>query len=55
MAIRLEKVFGSGAETWLRPQLVYHLAQARARESEIVTTVHPPALKRDAEKRPSLP
>ena len=42
MAIRFEKVFGSSAETWLRLQLAYDLAQARAREPEIVATVHPP-------------
>src|ERR1700734_2912815 len=46
MAIRFEKVFGSSAETWLRLQLAYDLAQARERESEIVATVHPPAPKR---------
>ncbi|WHZ29706.1 MAG: Antitoxin HigA [Nitrospira sp.] len=28
MAIRLEKAFGSGAETWLRMQAAYDLAQA---------------------------
>ena len=35
MAIRLDKAFGGGAETWLRLQMAYDLAQARQRESEI--------------------
>ena len=42
VAIRFEKVFGSSAETWLRLQLAYDLAQARAPEPEIVATIHPP-------------
>ena len=42
MAIRFEKVFGSSAETWLRLQLAFDLAEARARETEILATVHPP-------------
>ena len=29
MAIRLDKVFGGGAETWLRLQAAYDLAQAK--------------------------
>lgn len=29
MAIRLDKAFGGGAETWLRLQAAYDLAQAR--------------------------
>ena len=29
MAIRLDKAFGGGAETWLRLQMAYDLAQAR--------------------------
>jgi addiction module HigA family antidote len=29
MAIRLEQVFGSTADTWLRMQVAYDLAQAR--------------------------
>ncbi len=41
MAIRFEKIFGSTADTWLRMQLVYDLAQARMRETEIVSTVRP--------------
>ncbi len=35
MAIRLDKAFGGGAETWLRLQAAYELAQARRRETEI--------------------
>jgi addiction module HigA family antidote len=35
MAIRLDKAFGGGAETWLRLQMGYDLAQARRHESEI--------------------
>jgi addiction module HigA family antidote len=35
MAIRLSKAFGSTAETWLRMQLAFDLAQARKAESKI--------------------
>ena len=35
MAIRLDKAFGGGAETWLRIQAAYDLARARRREDEI--------------------
>ena len=35
MAIRLSKAFGSTAETWLRMQLAYDLAQAQKDESKI--------------------
>jgi len=35
MAIRLDKAFGGGAETWLRLQLSYDLAQARQHERQI--------------------
>jgi addiction module HigA family antidote len=35
MAIRLDKAFGGGAETWLRLQMAYDLAQARQREADI--------------------
>jgi addiction module HigA family antidote len=31
MAIRLEKAFGGGAQTWLRMQAAYDLAQAEKR------------------------
>jgi antitoxin HigA-1 len=36
MAIRFEKAFGSTADTWLRIQMNYDLAQMRKRSSEIV-------------------
>lgn len=35
MAIRLEKAFGSTAETWLKMQLAYNLAQAQKRAGTI--------------------
>lgn len=35
MAIRLSKAFGSTAETWVRMQASYDLAQARKDESKI--------------------
>ena len=35
MAIRLEKAFGGGAETWLRMQAAYDLAQAEKRMGKI--------------------
>lgn len=35
MAIRLEKVFGSTADTWLRMQLQYDLWEARQRSDAI--------------------
>jgi addiction module HigA family antidote len=35
MAIRLAKAFGSTAETWLRMQVAYDLAQVRKEESKI--------------------
>jgi antitoxin HigA-1 len=35
MAIRLDKAFGGGAETWLRLQMAYDLAQARQHEGKI--------------------
>lgn len=35
MAIRLEKAFGGTAETWLRMQANYDLAQARKHEARI--------------------
>src|SRR6476661_2730040 len=35
MAIRLDKAFGGGAETWLRLQMAYDLAQARRHEADI--------------------
>lgn len=36
MAIRLDKGFGGGAETWLRLQMAFDLAQARKTEKQIV-------------------
>jgi addiction module HigA family antidote len=35
MAIRLEKAFGAGAETWLRTQAAYDLAQAEKHAGKI--------------------
>ncbi|MBI3603802.1 MAG: HigA family addiction module antidote protein, partial [Nitrospirae bacterium] len=35
MAIRLEKAFGGGAETWLRLQAAYDLAQAEKKSRTI--------------------
>ena len=35
MAIRLDKAFGGGAETWLRMQADYDLAQAMAHVNDI--------------------
>ncbi|MFU8822493.1 MAG: HigA family addiction module antitoxin [Gammaproteobacteria bacterium] len=35
MAIRLDKAFGGGADTWLRLQATYDLAQAMRRAGEI--------------------
>jgi addiction module HigA family antidote len=35
MAIRLDKAFGGGAETWLRLQAAYDLAQAMQRAGSI--------------------
>jgi plasmid maintenance system antidote protein VapI len=35
VAIRLDKAFGGDAETWLRLQMAYDLAQARQHEVDI--------------------
>ena len=35
MAIRLDKAFGGGAETWLRMQAAYDLAQAEKKTGKI--------------------
>ncbi len=35
MALRLEKAFGGSADTWLRMQINYDLAQVRGREKDI--------------------
>ena len=42
MAIRLEKAFGSTAETWLKMQTAYNLAQARQHEEKIKVTRYVP-------------
>ncbi|MDQ2710801.1 MAG: HigA family addiction module antitoxin [Acidobacteriota bacterium] len=44
MAIRLEKVFGSTATTWLQMQVNYDLAKARRREDEIKVEQNAPEL-----------
>ncbi|MFK7865903.1 MAG: HigA family addiction module antitoxin [Alphaproteobacteria bacterium] len=36
MAIRLDKLFGGGAETWYKMQTAYDLAQAAASEKDII-------------------
>ena len=36
MAVRFEKAFGGTADTWLRMQMNYDLAQIRKRASDIV-------------------
>ncbi len=42
MAVRLEKGLGSTADTWLRMQTAYDLAQVRLRRAEIkVKKLHP--------------
>ncbi len=38
MAIRFEKAFGGTADTWLRMQVNYDLAQTRKRAADIVVT-----------------
>ncbi len=38
MAIRFEKAFGSTADTWLRMQMNYDLAQTRRRADQIAVT-----------------
>lgn len=47
MAMRLKKAFGGGAETWLRLQAAYDLAQAEKQDGKIkvrrVTNVLAPA------------
>ena len=50
MAIRLAKAFGGGAETWLRLQMTYDLAQAREHEDDI--NVKPVARRKLHEPRP---
>ena len=44
MAIRLDKAFGGGADTWLRLQAAYDLAKAMKHSDEIkVARLSPPA------------
>ena len=43
MAIRLDKAFGGGAETWVRLQAAYDLAQAMKRVDEIKVERFSPA------------
>jgi plasmid maintenance system antidote protein VapI len=50
MALRLDKAFGGGAETWLRLQVAYDLAQARQHECAI--KVKPVARRKLYEPRP---
>ena len=42
MAIRLDKAFGGGAETWVRLQAAYDLAQAMKRADQIKVRRLPP-------------
>jgi len=42
MALRLEKAFGSTADTWLNMQTAYNLAQARQHEDKIQVTRYVP-------------
>jgi addiction module HigA family antidote len=57
MAIRLDKAFSSGAETWLRLQVADDLAQARRHEADINVEpvargrLHEPPLSRFAAPR----
>jgi plasmid maintenance system antidote protein VapI len=41
MAIRLDKAFGGGAETWLRLQAAYDLAQAEKYADKIKSGASP--------------
>jgi addiction module HigA family antidote len=43
MAIRLEKMGWSTADTWLRMQTAYDLAQARKKQSQIKVRRHQPS------------
>ena len=52
MALRLDLVFGGGAETWLQRQTAYDLATARRRASELV--VHALTEKPPRAKQPEL-
>jgi len=48
MAIRLDKAFGGGAETWLRMQAAYDLAQAQKNAGKI-------KVRRVPERREQIP
>ena len=48
MAIRLDKAFGGGAETWLRMQAAYDLAQAEKKAGKL-------KIRRVAERAEKLP
>jgi addiction module HigA family antidote len=50
MAIRLDKAFGGGAESWLQLQTAYDLAQARQHEADI--NVKPVSQRKLHEPRP---
>jgi addiction module HigA family antidote len=50
MAIRLDRAFSGGAETWLRLQMAYDLTQARQHEGDI--RVKPVSRRKLAEPRP---
>ena len=42
MAVRLAKAFGSTTETWIRLQAAYDVAQAQAREDDIMVERYEP-------------
>jgi addiction module HigA family antidote len=41
MALRLEQAFGGSADTWMRMQINYDLAQARAKSALTITRFAP--------------
>ncbi len=43
MALRLDMAFGGGADTWLRVQTAYDLAQAREKVAQINVSRYEPA------------
>lgn len=43
MALRLDMAFGGGADTWLRLQAAYNLAQARHKASDLDIKRYQPA------------
>jgi antitoxin HigA-1 len=51
MAIRLDKAFGGGAETWLKMQMAYDLAQAQKSAAKItVQRVRPKSADQQARR-----